>query len=108
MAYLSREATLLYFTVCSVADKHGISFYGDATLAVIPPVLLPVLLSTRDELLARNPIAHEMRFTQVLPWLLPLKRFSPEPDAALIQLSDILRQAVVLCYPDGGRNAPWK
>ena len=31
MAYLSREATLLYFILCAVADKHGMSFYGDGT-----------------------------------------------------------------------------
>ncbi len=33
MAHLSREAVLLYFFLSAVADKHGLSFYGDGTLA---------------------------------------------------------------------------
>ena len=33
MAYLSREAVLLYFFLSAVADKHGLSFYSDGTLA---------------------------------------------------------------------------
>jgi hypothetical protein len=35
MAYLSREATLLYFILCAVADKHGMSFYGDGTRSIL-------------------------------------------------------------------------
>ena len=31
--YLSREAVLLYFFLASVADRHGLSFYGDEALA---------------------------------------------------------------------------
>ncbi len=34
MAYLSREADLLYFFLGAVADKHGLSFYGDGTVAL--------------------------------------------------------------------------
>ena len=33
MAHLSREAVLLYFFLAAVADKHGLSFYADSTLA---------------------------------------------------------------------------
>jgi hypothetical protein len=33
MAYLSRESVLLYFFLSAVADKHGLSFYADGTLA---------------------------------------------------------------------------
>ena len=32
---LSREAVLLYFFLTAVADKHGLSFYGDGTLATL-------------------------------------------------------------------------
>ena len=63
MAYLSPEATLLYFILCTVADKHGMSFYGDGTLAAMVRVPLPALVSARDELLARDLIDHEVRFT---------------------------------------------
>jgi uncharacterized membrane protein YozB (DUF420 family) len=43
MAHLSREATLLYFFLSAVADKHGMSFYGDGTLAALLRMPLPVL-----------------------------------------------------------------
>ena len=65
-AHLSREAVLLYFFLCAVADKHGLSFYGDGTLATLLRMTLPALIQARDELLARDLIAHETRFTQVL------------------------------------------
>ena len=106
MAYLSREATLLYFILCAVADKHGMSFYGDGTLAVMLHVPLSTLVSARDELLARDLIAHEERFTQVLSLLPPLARRSSEPGRGLMQLGDILRRAAALSCPDGERNAP--
>ena len=106
MAYLSREATLLYFILCAVADKHGMSFYGDGTLAVMLHVPLSTLVSARDELLARDLIAHEERFTQVLSLLPPLARRSSEPGRGLTQLGDILRRAAGLSCPDGERNSP--
>ena len=59
MAYLSREAVLLYFFLSAVADKHGLSFYGDGTLAALLRMTLPTLIQARDELLARDLIAHE-------------------------------------------------
>src|SRR5580704_18905600 len=74
MAYLSREAALLYFFLSAVADKHGVSFYGDGTLATLLRMTLPALNQARDELLGRDLIAHEARFTQVLSLLPPEKR----------------------------------
>ena len=66
-AHLSRDAVLLYFFLCAVADKHGLSFYGDGTLAALLRITLcRPWLQARDELLARDLIAHETRFTQVL------------------------------------------
>src|SRR4029077_2087827 len=88
MAYLSREAALLYFFLSAVADKHGLSFYGDGTLATLLRMTPPALIQARDELLARDLIAHEMRFTQVLS-LLPLgQRRRSEAGAGLMQLGD--------------------
>jgi hypothetical protein len=106
MAYLSREATLLYFILCTVADKHGMSFYADGTLAVMLRVPLSAFIQARDELLARDLIAHEMRFTQVLSLYQPLKRRCSEPRAGLMQLGDILRRAAALSCLDGERSAP--
>ena len=57
--HLSREAVLLYFFLVAVADKHGLSFYGDGTLATRLRMTLPALIQARDELLARDLIAHE-------------------------------------------------
>jgi hypothetical protein len=105
MAYLSREATLLYFILCAVADKHGMSFYGDGTLAVMLHIPLSALVQARDELLARDLITHEARFTQVLSLLPPLARRSSEPGRGLMQLGDILRRAAALSGPDGERNS---
>ena len=65
-AHLSRDAVLLYFVLCAVADKHGLSFYGDATMATLVRINLPALMAARDELLAHDLIAHETRYTQVL------------------------------------------
>src|SRR5205823_3321158 len=71
MAHLSREAVLLYFFLAAVADKHGLSFYADGTLATLLRMTLPALIQAREELLAHDLIAHEVRFTQVLSLLPP-------------------------------------
>jgi hypothetical protein len=104
MAYLSREATLLYFVLCAVADKHGMSFYGDGTLAVMVRVPLSALVAARDELLARDLIAHEVRFTQVLSLLPPRARRGSEPGGGLMELGDILRRAIASTPPDRERG----
>src|SRR3954468_9349596 len=47
---LSREAMLLYFFLAAVADRNGLSFYGDGTLATLLRMPLPALVQARDEL----------------------------------------------------------
>jgi len=105
-ARLSRDAVLLYFFLAAVADKHGLSFYGDATLAALLRMPLPALLEARDELLAHDLIAHEARFTQVLSLPSPVRRRAGEPGGGLMQLGDILRRAMALTPPDQERGAP--
>ena len=61
------DAVLLYFVLCAVADKHGLSFYGDATMATLVRINLPALMAARDELLARDLIAHATRCTRCSP-----------------------------------------
>jgi hypothetical protein len=105
MAYLSREAVLLYFFLSAVADKHGLSFYGDATLALLLRITLPALVQAREELLARDLIAHEVRFTQVLSLPPSGVRRRVEPGQGLIQLGEILRRATGLPVPNEERSS---
>ena len=80
-AHLSRDAVLLYFVLCAVADKHGLSFYGDGTMSALVRINLPALMAARDELLARDLIAHETRYTQVLTLPPPARAAATSPAA---------------------------
>ena len=102
-AHLSRDAVLLYFVLCAVADKHGLSFYADATLAALVRINLPALVAARDELLDRDLIAQETRFTQVLS-LPPTGR--REPGGGLMQLGAILSRAAGLLDANEERSLP--
>jgi hypothetical protein len=106
MAYLSREAVLLYFFLAAVADKHGLSFYGDGTLATLLRMPLPALIEARDELLARDLIAHEVRFTQVLSLPPPGQTRRCEPGQGPTQLGEILRQAIMTARAHEARSLP--
>jgi hypothetical protein len=106
MAYLSREAVLLYFFLSAVADKHGLSFYGDGTLATLLRMTLPALIQARDELITRDLIAHEVRFTQVLSLLPPGHCRHGEPSHGLMHLGDILRQAIASTHSNQEGSLP--
>src|SRR5271163_154967 len=105
-AHLSRDAVLLYFFLTAVADKHGLSFYADGTLATLLRMTLPALIQARNELLDRDLIAHETRFTQVLSLPPPGQRRRSEPGGGLMQLGDILRQAAELPHSTEGGSLP--
>jgi hypothetical protein len=96
MAYLSREAVLLYFFLAAVADRNGISFYGEATAAAQLQMTLPALVRAREQLVARDLIAHEVRFTQVLSMPPAVVHRRSEPGQGLMQLGEILRRAAEL------------
>ena len=105
-AHLSRDAVLLYFFLSAVADKHGLSFYGDGTLAALLRMTLPALMAARDELLARDLIAHETRFTQVLSLPPAGPRRRSEPGQGLMPLGEILRRAAALPHSSEERGLP--
>ena len=107
MASLSRDAVLLYFFLSAAADQHGLSFYGEGTLAALLRLPVPVLIAAREELLDRDLIAHEGRFTQVLSLPPPPgQRRRSEPGQGLAQLGEILRQAIELPASHEQRRRP--
>jgi hypothetical protein len=106
MDHLSREAVLLYFFLTAVSDGNGLSFYGDGTAAALLRMSLPSLLQARDELLARDLIAHEPPLTQVLSMPSAGPRRRSEPGGGLMQLGEVLRRAIASTHTDQERNLP--
>lgn len=104
--HLSREAVLLYLFLSAVADRHGLSFYGDNTLATRLRLTKPVLEQAREELLDRDLIAHQLPLLQVLS--LPSRGVSrrAEPGQGLIRLGELFRQAAAGSASGEGRNSP--
>ena len=93
--YLSREAVLLYFFLAAVADRHGLSFYSDATLTCRLRLTQQVLEQARQELLDRDLIAHQLPLVQVLSLPTPGVCRRPDPGQGLMMLGDLLRQVGV-------------
>ena len=104
--YLSREAVLLYLFLAAVADRHGLSFYSDTTLACRLRLSQPVLERAREELLDRDLIAHELPLVQVLSLPTPGVSRRAEPGQGLIVLGDLFRQIAEAPASSTRRNAP--
>ncbi len=104
--YLSREAVLLYLFLAAVADRHGLSFYSDTTLACRLRLSQSVLAQAREELLNRDLIAHELPLVQVLSLPSPGVSRRPEPGQGLIVLGDLFRQIAEAPASSTRRNAP--
>ncbi len=103
---LSREAVLLYLFLAAVADRHGLSFYSDHTLACRLRLSQPVLERAREELLDRDLIAHELPLVQVLSLPSPGVSRRPEPGQGLIVLGDLFRQIASVPASSTRRNTP--
>lgn len=63
---LSGDAVFLYFFLAAVSDKHGLSFYGDATLAVRLRIREEAVVAARDDLVVHDLVAYQAPFVQVL------------------------------------------
>jgi len=63
---LSHEAILLYFFLAAVSDKDGLSFYGDASIAVRLRMAEPLVVRARDELVTEGLVSYRAPLTQVL------------------------------------------
>jgi len=85
---LSHEAILLYFFLAAVSDKDGLSFYGDASIAVRLRMAEPVVVRARDELVAADLVAYRAPLVQVLS--LPQATVARR-DGGLVQFGEMLR-----------------
>lgn len=74
---LSSEATYLYLFLAAVSDKHGLSYYADATIAIRLRMSEGVLVRARDELIDTDLVAYQAPLTQVLS--LPVARLQRRP-----------------------------
>lgn len=63
---LTGEAILLYFFLAAVSDKHGLSFYGDSTIAVRLRMREKHVAAAREDLLTHDLVAYRPPLTQVL------------------------------------------
>ena len=86
---LSGEAIALYLFLAAVSDKDGLSFYGDASLAVRLRLREERVAAARDELLAHDLLAFQPPLTQVLA--LPTARVAPARGGGLQALGELFR-----------------
>lgn len=63
---LSREAVLVYLFLVAVADKDGLSFWGDVRVAGTLKIRIDALAQAREELVRAELIAYECPHYQVL------------------------------------------
>jgi hypothetical protein len=84
---LSHEAIVLYFFLAAVSDKNGLSFYGDASIALCLRLDEAAVVAARDELVAADLVAYRAPLAQVLS--LPAARLQHR--GGLAQLGEILR-----------------
>lgn len=86
---LSREAVLLYLFLVAVADRDGLSFWGDARVTGMLKLPRDGLVRARDELVHVGLVAYEHPLYQVLD-LAP--RPSVPRGGSARSLGEILRQ----------------
>jgi hypothetical protein len=96
---LSHEAILLYFFLAAVSDKDGLSFYGDATIALRLRMSEAGVVAARDELLAADLLAYRAPLAQVLS--LPQARLQRR-DSGLASFGEILQS---LATPSPSTNS---
>ena len=63
---LSHEAIALYFLLAAVSDKHGLSFYREASIAAHLRMREKSVVTARDELIRYDLVAYQVPLTQVL------------------------------------------
>jgi hypothetical protein len=84
---LGHDAIALYFFYAAVADKNGVSYYGDGTIAGLLKVGSSRIAVGRDELVTCDLIAYMDPTVQVLALATPPCRAQSTP----VQIGDLLR-----------------
>ena len=100
---LSHEAILLYFFLVAVSDKHGLSFYGDATIAVRLRMQEQAVVRAREELVSEDLVAYRAPLTQVLS-LRPRK--VARRDGGLFEIGEIFRTLANSPSDNPSRRSP--
>jgi hypothetical protein len=100
---LSHEAIALYFFLAAVADKDGLSFYHDATVAGRLRIGEESLACAREELIREDLVAYRTPLTQVLSLpRLQIQRRGGE----LIQLGQLFRTLAEPASEPHSRSVP--
>ena len=100
---LSHEAILLYFFLAAVSDKDGLSFYGDASIALRLRMSAAGVVAARDELVAADLVAYRAPLTQVLS--LP-RAVVQHRAGGLAQFGEILRSLAAPSPQSDSRRSP--
>jgi hypothetical protein len=100
---LSRDGILLYFFLAAVSDKDGLSFYGEATIAVRLRISEAAVVAARDELVAMDLVAYRAPLVQVLS--LPRVRLESRR-GGLVQFGEMLRTLAAPGSPTDPRRSP--
>jgi hypothetical protein len=85
---LGGDAIMLYFFLAAVSDKHGLSFYSDASTATRLRMREEAIVAAREELLVHDLVAYHSPLTQVLS--LPPAPVARKGPHGLIELARIL------------------
>jgi hypothetical protein len=83
-ARLTGDAVFLYLFLAAVSDKHGLSFYGDASIAVRLRMREQDVAAAREQLVIHDLVAYQAPLTQVLS--LPTPGVERGPAAAIREL----------------------
>ena len=85
---LPRDAIPLYFFLAAVSDRRGLSYWRETSIAGMLRITAEQVVRAREELVARDLIAHEPPLTQVLS--LPAPNAAPGRGGDARSLGEIL------------------
>jgi hypothetical protein len=100
---LSHEAILVYFFLAAVSDKEGLSFYGDASIALRLRMSETAVVRARDELLAADLVAYRAPLVQVLS--LP-RAMVQHRAGGMARFGEILRSLAAPSSQSDSRRSP--